>query len=136
MKPGHETPVNATAARVVAKGEGFDFKQDSNVICSPLPLPIEPVPYVLRNNPLFVDFTGVKIGRLTVIGVSSEKAGKHVRWVCKCICGNYCYRRTKTLKVPTDQLIQACQQCQLLARHKAEELNRRTGQSAQKKDFL
>lgn len=136
MKPGHETPVNATAAKVVAKGEGFDFKQDSTIVCSPLPLPTEPIPDLLRNTPAFIDFTGLKIGRLTVIGLSSKKISKHARWVCKCVCGNYCLRKSKTLKAPPDQVIQVCAQCQLLAAHKVKELTRRTGQTTRTKEFL
>ena len=35
----------------------------------------------------FVDLTGQKFGRLTVIEVSERKK-KHLYWLCKCECGN------------------------------------------------
>lgn len=35
----------------------------------------------------FIDLTGHKFGRLTVIEIS-EKKNKHLYWLCKCECGN------------------------------------------------
>ena len=34
-----------------------------------------------------IDLTGKKFGRLTVVEQHDRK-GKHIRWTCKCDCGN------------------------------------------------
>ena len=36
----------------------------------------------------FVDITGQRYGRLTVIKIASK--GKHTKWLCKCDCGKEC----------------------------------------------
>jgi hypothetical protein len=41
------------------------------------------------------NLTGLKIGRFTVVGLSSNSPS----WVVRCACGRYCYRRAKALKV-------------------------------------
>ena len=38
----------------------------------------------------FIDLTGQKPGRLTVIKRAENDKYKHARWLCQCICGNYC----------------------------------------------
>lgn len=45
----------------------------------------------------FVDLTGQKFGRLTVIRRADNKTDK-VRWLCKCDCGNYHTTITNRLK--------------------------------------
>ena len=51
-------------------------------------------------NPEFVNFTGRKYGKLTVLGLCLRKIGnKPAKWLCQCTCGMYCTRTSKSLKV-------------------------------------
>lgn len=38
--------------------------------------------------PKFIDLTGKKFGKLTVLFRSENNIGGHTAWVCKCECGN------------------------------------------------
>ena len=58
-----------------------------------------------RNNE-FVDYTGIKLGRLTVLGIIDKKKSglslresSGVRWSVKCICGSYSLFKTKTIRM-------------------------------------
>lgn len=56
-----------------------------NTICKYLK--IYEIPYRIK----YIDFTGARIGNLTIIEPVSfnvKGGGKHVRWKCKCDCGN------------------------------------------------
>ena len=44
-----------------------------------------------------IDLTGMKFGRLTVLE-RAENKGKHVRWKCRCDCGNTCTVTTNNLR--------------------------------------
>lgn len=123
MKVGNEIPINKTAALVMSRGESFEFKVHESNICSPYPLPTVPI----HHNE--IDLTGLRIGRLMVIG-KSEKAGL---WVCRCVCGNYALKRTKPIKIGTAS---ACDQCWLMAAAKRNEYFQRTGIHRHAKDFL
>jgi hypothetical protein len=88
-------PVNATAARQTSKGEHFkprvqvlDYLDD--------PTPMRPVP------PNKQDFTGVVVGRITVLGLSTiERRDGDPRWLCKCKCGRFALRRSKAIRKGT-----------------------------------
>lgn len=45
----------------------------------------------------FIDLTGETFGRLTVVS-RGENRGKHVRWICKCECGNESLAATTSLR--------------------------------------
>lgn len=45
----------------------------------------------------FIDLTGKKFGRLTVLGTSKNK-GIQVMYTCKCDCGNICEARGDKLR--------------------------------------
>lgn len=125
MKPCNALPINATAARVISRGEHFEYRAMASEVCSALPLPMK------DNPPELEDFTGKKLGRLTVIG---RFDGPKNRWVCRCSCGNFCIRLAKTLsKAPADS---ACVQCYLLAVSKRQEYLRRTGKERHTREFL
>lgn len=125
MKNGHQAPVNRTAANVVARGESFEYRQLPTEICSATPLPLKDVPADST------DLTGIKFGRLTVLGFSADLNG---RWACKCLCGNYVMRRALTIKkAPADS---ACAQCYLMAVSKRAELLRRTGKERHTREFM
>lgn len=47
----------------------------------------------------FIDLTGQKFGRLTVLYRGEKvKSGQSVKWYCKCDCGNYCWVDSGSLK--------------------------------------
>lgn len=132
MKAGHETPVNGTAARVMARGEHFAYTPHPGSGDSDLPLPTKAVTADHRNNPDFVDLTGRVVGRLKVVGLSAIKQG---RWVCWCACGSYTLRKAQGLKDET--VVSApCDQCYLMALSKKREHIRRTGKLRDTEDFM
>lgn len=48
--------------------------------------------------PEFVDLTGIRSGRLTVLGIAVDVSANGTRWVVRCVCGSYELRRTRYLK--------------------------------------
>jgi len=47
----------------------------------------------------YIDLTGHKVGKLTVIRkLSSEGTGKSAKWLCNCICGNATIKQSKHLR--------------------------------------
>lgn len=125
MRAGHELPANATAARVVARGESFEYEGQGTEVCSGLPLATR------KLAPNQVDLTGSRAGRLTVIGPARDVKA---RWVCRCVCGNYTYRRAATItKAAPDA---ACQQCYLMAVSRRQEIVRRTGRWVRTEELM
>lgn len=115
------SPVNRQAA-LVADGGGETWKPnykgnpharkwDAPPAC--VPIPTEPA--ALRT---FQDFTGHKIGRLTVVGFLGKVNPKtKALWLVKCACGTYETRGSKALKggmIGRDY----CEDCRYLERVK------------------
>lgn len=132
MKVGHETPINGTAARVMGRGESFEFTGHPTTTDSSLPHETRPIPDDYRLNGDFVDFTGQQIGRMRVVGLAVKKGG---RWVCKCHCGAYVLRKASALRGPLAGQ-SPCDQCYLLAVAKRNEFQRRTGIEKFTSEFL
>lgn len=130
MKIGHEKPVDAVAGRVVSSGESFEYRTNDSTTDSATPLPIKPPTGAMVGSSGFVDLTGVRFGRLIVIGIS---ATKKARWVCRCACGNYTLRTSGAIKAGADDA--SCSQCYLLAVAKREDVERRTGKRVEIKSF-
>ena len=128
MKVGHETPVNSTAARVLARGESFEYRTQDWSSDSSLPLLVMPPPVDAQPN--LPNLTGLRVGRLKVIGFS---ANRNARWVCRCDCGMYTLRKTSALRrgtaAPSDQSY-------FLAASRARDHNARAGDSKHGGDFL
>ena len=132
MREGHAKPVNRTAALVVSRGESFDFITCDGQVNSSLPLPTRCINFDEIRSRDFKDLSGVKFGRLDVVGISSEVKA---RWVCRCICGMYVLRTSSAIK--SAALDACCSQCYLLAVSKRHEYTRRTGKTdKQTRDFL
>lgn len=127
MKYGHEIPIDATAGRVVARGEHFEYKATCKIYDSPYPMPT----WVPEQN-TFRDISGMKVGRLSVIGYSAEFSGK---WVCRCACGMYCLRKAKALTSTTHPVL-PCYQCYRLAVRKKSEYFKKTGKDCEISSFL
>lgn len=103
MKDLHaRVPIDATAKRVVSSGTRYEVPKAAltTEVVSDTPLPTRPV----KDG---VDLTGVVFGYLTVVGLSSDRNG---RWVCRCVCGQYCYRRARSMRSATDSP-PACPKC-------------------------
>ena len=89
-------PVNAQAARQIGHGEVWEPAvkiHDYSRSCPKLRK-------IDCSGKDFVDFTGENVGRLTVIGLRRDAGsdGK-ARWVCRCTCGGYCTRSSRSMKI-------------------------------------
>ena len=52
-----------------------------------------------RSGPEFTNLVGCKRGRLTVVGIFKNRPkGERVKWVVRCVCGDYETRSSKALK--------------------------------------
>jgi hypothetical protein len=128
----HTIPRDAVAARVVYHtGSDYRFRHKSDEKLSTTPLRTRPLPQKME------DFTGLKKGYLTVIGLyggvevgkrplspsGHSKTGGH-GWVCRCSCGNYTTRKTSSLK---KNRFDACIECRatIQARNKEKRLENR-----------
>lgn len=131
MKAGHDKPVDAVAARVVGKGEQFEYQAASTSLDSDLPLAVKPIPDAAQANPSFKNHTGERFGRFTVIGLSADRKG---RWVCRCVCGRYSMRSSSAIVSSAEDA--CCDQCYLQAVSKRHEHLRRSTKDRPTKDFL
>jgi hypothetical protein len=106
-------PVNSTAGRVASRGEHFVYKPKASTARSHAPLPCGPKP----DTPQFVDLTGMKVGRLTVVGYAVQtgenKSGS--LWNVRCVCGFYEQRRRKALLKATST---SCSECHLVEQNR------------------
>lgn len=94
-------PLDKTAATVTGAGEAFVPRIQIQDYLADMP-PIKPITRDQRVNPEFVDFTGVVIGRVTVIGIQAKSSkGNGAFWILRCKCGAYCKRSAKSLKAAT-----------------------------------
>lgn len=130
MRVGNDIPVNSTAARVLAKGIGHDYKPMESATDSDLPLATMKFPG-FPGQPALKDLTGTRFGRLTVLGWSAEK---NSRWVCRCVCGMYTLRTSRAIKKAAKD--STCARCYLMALAKKNEFYRRTGQHKEVVEFL
>lgn len=131
MKVGHETPINGTAARVMAPGESHVFRLSEGAADSSTPLPVRPASHHELAQTSFMDLKGKAFGRLTVAGLSADVKA---RWVCRCVCGQYVMRTAKTVRGASEEA--CCDQCRLLACSKQREYVRRTGKHKGIGEFL
>lgn len=87
------TPLNTTAARVTSKGFQYQVTAKFSEQSWDAPPPLVRITRKLTANASFTDFTGRRVGRLTVIGLAADGV-----WVCRCSCGRYVGRRAKGIK--------------------------------------
>lgn len=92
-------PFDGTAARVASKGERFDWQASDHHRHSDIAFPMRALTPSMRANPEFTDFTGMKAGRLTVLGLCVETGnGKKARWQVRCACGAHEVRSARYLR--------------------------------------
>lgn len=113
-------PVNTQAAKQL--GKGVEWKPEINLEdwyedCPPM----QTLDGGTFSNPEFVDFTGREFGRLLVVGLmkkgSDGKTGRNPSsWVCRCKCGGYCTRKSKSLKKAesgnSNSFVDRCGRCE------------------------
>lgn len=94
----------------------------------------QPSPQELRDG--MPNFTDMKFGRATVLGVQVDRTAKKMRWVLRCACGTYMLRTSKAMRKDFKADTFACYDCISLARLKRHDYVRRTGKEADAEDFL
>lgn len=89
------SPLNATAGAVTSNG--YEYRPEAGVITE---MRWDGPPAMVRHvaDALHPDLTGRVVGRLTVIGKLAWKPKGDTMWVCRCVCGTYVGRRSKTIK--------------------------------------
>lgn len=93
-------PFDKTAGQVAARGESFEWSPSPGNIHSTDPIAHRPPIREEQANPEFINLTGARTGRLTVLGVAAEipSNGNGQRWVVRCVCGAYETRKAKSIK--------------------------------------
>lgn len=124
-------PVDRVAAWVTGPGEHFTPRNKVLTNDSEFPIETRHPTVGERNTNGFIDLTGRRVGRFTVIGVARHFAAQ---WVVRCDCGRYSTRRAKAIK-NAENTQDRCEHCRYLASLKRSELWRRTGRSANIRDF-
>ena len=66
----------------------------------------------------FIDLTGLKFGRLTVIRKAENPSEAHIKWLCECECGNFITTRGTSLRSGITK------SCGCLVSDKVRELNK------------
>jgi len=135
-------PIDGTAARVISQGpKGYESGKKILSVCSPTPLPIRSIGKSERANPGFVDCVGVKRGKLTVLGIVDDRANiersksAQLRWLCRCVCGYYTTRSSKSIKNERNEQ-DACDRCRQVAYLKRTSHFRQTGQNKPITEFI
>lgn len=102
---------DATAGRVVSKG--FQYVPDKNIPETKFHVDAQPpLRRPLRNAP---DFTGIRYGRLRVLGLH---ATLKKRWVVRCDCGRFENRWAKTIRnAHPEDSCDMCKHTMYLRRH-------------------
>jgi hypothetical protein len=126
----NSTPINKTAALVIGKGFHYEPNKKVQTIESNNTLPTRPLNSSELHSKDFTDCTGLRAGRLTVVGVYLLGSG----WVCKCDCGVQCVRRQRSI-LNKNNTQDRCEECRHLAFLKKDEKYRRTGKNVDINDY-
>lgn len=105
-------PINTQTAKQMGGGEHWKPSVHLQDYFEDMPR-IKPAPR--QAGPNFVDFTAKQFGRLTVVGLLEKTVSSHkASWVCRCACGGYCTRTSKSLKVAArggNSFVDRCGMC-------------------------
>lgn len=97
-------PLNGTAGAITSRSkDNWEPKRKAPESLQhwDAPPPMRAITKAERCNPQFVDVTGKRMGRLTVVGILHEpdaKPDRKARWVVRCACGDYEVRTAKSIK--------------------------------------
>ena len=98
----NSSPINKSASEVTSTGTSYDYPVKTSEEDQPFPHKLTPVPRGMSMSSDFTDLTGVRRGRLTVVGYFRRDGGSErktsARWSCRCDCGTYTLRKSKALK--------------------------------------
>lgn len=112
------SPLNAQAGASASKGTDYSFSTSRMTfdVCPPLADDVA-ILCMKASAPDMVDYTGKKLGRLTVVGLMKKPKdvakGWPARWVCRCVCGSLVGIKTAHLKAGMDRC-DACVQTALM----------------------
>lgn len=92
-------PFDRTASQVAGKGEHFHWEPSQpHKVHSSSPLVLRrPTDHELAQAH-YVDLTGTKMGRLTILGVAADSTSAGQSWVARCVCGSYETRKARAVK--------------------------------------
>ena len=94
-------PVNGTAARQTSGGTHWNPSRRLQDWYDEIP-PMRGSEYYADKGTQhheWVDFRGVEVGRLVVVGTMIKAGTGHASWVCRCKCGCYCTRTAKSIRI-------------------------------------
>ena len=112
MRPLNDIPVNRTAALVMGKGYEFSPSLPETVRDQEQEFAIKKHwDWSSNKSRGFIDFTGLRIGRLKVIGLARDYKK---RWVVRCSCSAYTLRTAKALKNTGNSDYMMCESCRYL----------------------
>lgn len=119
------TPLNTDAAKA-RDGGGVhwtpELRQAPGKVRSHAPLPMRPPPKA----PSCPNLVGLKVGKLTVIGMAAKRTSDGAAWVVRCVCGYYETRKARVLRRPDYVAEAMCDECRYLSELKAGRVKRPT----------
>ena len=133
----NRAPINRVAAQVTGKGVHWDPKKKREAGDSDMPLPLMPMEKLdYQQRKQLAALSGKKFGRMIVIGVAAEQGSKTkpMRFVVRCACGTYTYRRSKSIR-NAENSVDCCDHCRHLLYLKRWEIKRRTGKDVTWEDL-
>lgn len=109
-------PVNSQAAKQMGKGVDFNPLKKMEGTYHNMPK-MRSVDSAMLKQPDFIDFTGNRFGKLKILGLLDTASSTKASWVCRCDCGMYTNRKSKSLKVAMrggNSFVDTCDQCRYL----------------------
>ena len=116
-------PINKMAAVVTGAGEHFTPCKLVLTNDSDTPIATRRFTRAEVRADGFLDLTGRRVGRFTVLGISRNFSRQ---WVVRCDCGRYSTRTAKAVKNP-ENTQDRCEHCRHLAFLRRDEYKRNTG---------
>ena len=126
MKDIHaRIPIDRISARAISAGVAYKPQKTIRNLDTDLPIKTREPTQTERRSNGFVDLSGQRVGRFTVIGMASQI---NAMWVVRCDCGRYATRTSKAIKNPNNSS-DCCEHCRHLFFLKRDERFRRTGKN-------
>lgn len=119
------TPLNTDAAKA-RDGGGFSWSPEVSFapgkVHTHAPPKMRPVPL----NRTCPNLTGLKVGKLTVVGLAAKTTSDGAAWVVRCVCGYYETRKARTLRRPDYATEAMCDECRYMRELRAGRVERPT----------
>ena len=92
-------PFDKTASQVAGRGQHFEWAPSNpDKLHSKDPIPTRGPNNRERIFPGFLDLTGKRFGRFTVMGIADIRTTNGQNWSVRCVCGAYETRKAKFIK--------------------------------------